>query len=166
MIGSSLVLITIAAVFLRNQVKPDRAAGPGGGKFRQGPRGAGTLSSPVWRPAKCSRAASAFIQMRERIQRHVQQRTEMLAGVSHDLKNVADAHAPAATCDDAEGQPTPRPMLGDSRPEMERMVSEYLEFARGEGGEAAEQTDLALLAEEAVTDGARARDPDGGAQSH
>jgi two-component system osmolarity sensor histidine kinase EnvZ len=85
----------------------------------------------------------------------VQQRTEMLAGVSHDLKTPLTrmrlqlAMMPKDT--DTES------MLGDLA-EMERMLSEYLEFARGENGEAAEATELAALVAEAAADCARTRD--------
>jgi two-component system osmolarity sensor histidine kinase EnvZ len=152
MIGSSLVLITIAAVFLRNQIKPIERLALAAESFGKG------RAVPDFKPHGASevrRAASAFIQMRERIDRFVQQRTEMLAGVSHDLKTPLTrmrlqlAMMPKDT--DTES------MLGDLA-EMERMLSEYLEFARGENGEAAEATELAALVAEAAADCARTRD--------
>ena len=96
--------------------------------------------------------------MRERIERYVQQRTEMLAGVSHDLKTPLTrlrlqlAMMPKSTDSDA--------MLSDLT-EMERMLNEYLDFARGESGEHMEVTDLSGLVEETVQDLRRARDPSG-----
>src|SRR3984957_16145538 len=83
MIGSSLVLFVVAAIFLRNQVKSLRrlaAAADGFGKGRA------VAFSKVEGALEVRQAAVAFIQMRDRIQRQIRQRTEMLAGVSHDLR--------------------------------------------------------------------------------
>ena len=82
------------------------------------------------------RAAQAFITMRERIERHVTQRTEMLAGVSHDLKTPLTRMklALAMMQDDADT----RAFKADIA-EMEHMLDDYLAFARGEGGEEAEE---------------------------
>jgi two-component system osmolarity sensor histidine kinase EnvZ len=101
------------------------------------------------------RAASAFIIMRERIDRFVQQRTDMLAGISHDLKTPLTRMklqlAMMPRDEDTQA------MQGDIA-EMERMLNEYLEFARGEGLEGAEPADLGILAAEAVADAGRAHD--------
>ena len=84
--------------------------------------------------AEVRRAAEAFLTMRERIERHVQQRTEMLAGVSHDLKTpLSRLKLELAMMDD---NPETR-ALHEDVVEMEHMLDEYLEFARGEGGEEA-----------------------------
>jgi two-component system osmolarity sensor histidine kinase EnvZ len=150
MIGSSLVLIAIAGLFLRNQIKPIERlayAAEALGKGRE---------VPDFKPHGASevrRAASAFILMRERIDRYMQQRTEMLAGISHDLKTPLTRLRLqlAMMKDDADTQS----MKADIG-EMERMLNEYLDFARGEGGEAAEPAELAALTTEAVADCARA----------
>jgi two-component system osmolarity sensor histidine kinase EnvZ len=150
MIGSSLVLIAVAVLFLRNQVKPIQdlalaAESLGKGRslpFR--PRGA----------TEVRRAAHAFLQMRERIDRHVQQRTDMLAGVSHDLRTPLTrlklqlAMLPKDSDHDA--------MAADIA-EMDHMIEEYLAFARGEDGEVPEPADIAVMVEEAVHDCAKAR---------
>src|SRR5207249_7668963 len=83
MVGSSLVLLSVAALFLRNQVKSLRrlaAAAEGFGKGRP------VTFSKIEGALEVRQAAAAFIQMRDRIQRQIRQRTEMLAGVSHDLR--------------------------------------------------------------------------------
>jgi two-component system, OmpR family, osmolarity sensor histidine kinase EnvZ len=152
MIGSSLVLIAIATLFLRNQVKPIERLADAAENFGKGrtiaefkPHGA----------TEVRRAATAFLEMRERIDRFVQQRTEMLAGISHDLKTPLTRMRLqlAMMPHDADAEA----MAGDIA-DMERMLNEYLEFARGEGGDAAEPADLAVLAAEAVADAGRAHD--------
>jgi two-component system osmolarity sensor histidine kinase EnvZ len=150
MIGSSLVLMAIAVLFLRNQIKPIERLARAAEAFGKG------REVPDFKPHGASevrRAASAFILMRERIDRFVQQRTEMLAGISHDLKTPLTrmrlqlAMMPKDTDTEA---------MAADLVEMERMLNEYLEFARGEGGDAAEPTELAGLAAEAVSDCTRA----------
>ncbi len=83
MVGSSLILLAVAILFLRNQVRPIERLALASEAFGKG------RAVPDFKPYGASevrRAARAFLTMRERIERHVQQRTEMLAGISHDLK--------------------------------------------------------------------------------
>ena len=83
MVGSALILLGIAILFLRNQVRPIERLARAAESFGKG------RAVPDFKPygaTEVRRAAQAFITMRERIERHVSQRTEMLAGVSHDLK--------------------------------------------------------------------------------
>ena len=83
MVGSSLVLVAIATVFMRNQVRPIRRLAAAANSFGKG------RDVPEFRPAGAAevrQAAHAFIEMRDRIKRQIEQRTEMLAGVSHDLR--------------------------------------------------------------------------------
>ena len=152
MIGSSLVLIAIATLFLRNQVKPIERLAYAAENFGKG------RTIPEFKPhgaTEVRRAATAFLEMRERIDRFVQQRTEMLAGISHDLKTPLTRMRLqlAMMAQDADAEA----MAGDIA-DMERMLNEYLEFARGEGGDPAEPADLAVLAAEAVADAGRAHD--------
>jgi two-component system, OmpR family, osmolarity sensor histidine kinase EnvZ len=142
MVGSSLVLLAIAAVFLRNQVKSLRrlaAAADSFGKGRPVPY------FKVEGAAEIRRAAIAFMTMRDRIERQIRQRTEMLAGVSHDLRTPLTRMKLALEL-------LPRdPVVDELKSdvgEMERMVHFYLEFLRGEGAEAPVETDLALLLED------------------
>ena len=85
MVGTSLVLLAVAILFLRNQIKPilrlaDAAESFGKGREVPGfkPRGA----------REVRRAAQAFIEMKRRVERTIEQRTTMLAGVSHDLRTI------------------------------------------------------------------------------
>jgi two-component system osmolarity sensor histidine kinase EnvZ len=151
MVGSALLLIGVAIVFLRNQVRPIERLARAAESFGKG------RAVPDFKPygaTEVRRAAQAFITMRERIERHVTQRTEMLAGVSHDLKTPLTRLklALAMMPDDADV----RSMHGDIA-EMEHMLDEYLAFARGEGGEDSEVADLGELVRDAATAAAKAR---------
>jgi two-component system osmolarity sensor histidine kinase EnvZ len=155
MIGSSLVLIGIAILFLRNQVKPIERLAYAAESFGKG------RSISEFKPygaIEVRRAASAFIQMRERIERFVQQRTDMLAGISHDLKTpLTRLRLQLAMMPRDEDTAA----MESDIAEMERMLNEYLEFARGDVGGVAEPEDVGLLAAEAVADAGRAHDAGG-----
>ncbi|MEE9139663.1 MAG: ATP-binding protein [Alphaproteobacteria bacterium] len=144
MVGTSLVLFAVATVFMRNQVKPIRRLAEAADSFGKG------HDVPEFKPEGASEvrlAAAAFKLMRARIRRQIDQRTEMLAGVSHDLGTVLTRMKLelAMLGDDAEIQ-----ALKDDLAEMEKMVEGYLAFARGESTEASEETDLSGLIEEVV----------------
>jgi len=139
MIGSSLILLVVAAIFLRNQVKSLRrlaAAAEGFGKGRP------VAFSKVEGALEVRQAAVAFIQMRDRIQRQIRQRTEMLAGVSHDLRTpLTRMKLELELLGD-------NPIVAELKSdviEMERLVQLYLDFARGEGTETPVETDIAPL---------------------
>jgi two-component system osmolarity sensor histidine kinase EnvZ len=92
--------------------------------------------------------------MRERIERHVTQRTEMLAGVSHDLRTpLTRIKLTLALMGDSDDVTALKADVTD----MERMLDEYLDFARGEGGEKAESSDLGDIVRDAASAAARAR---------
>jgi two-component system osmolarity sensor histidine kinase EnvZ len=155
MVASSLILLAVAIPYLRNQVRPIERLARAADSFGKG------RAVPDFKPygaTEVRRAAQAFITMRERIERHVQQRTEMLAGVSHDLKTPLTriklqlAMMPPGTEIDA--------LRGDIA-EMEHMLDEYLQFARGEGGEQAQASDLVEMVRDVASASARARSTDG-----
>jgi two-component system osmolarity sensor histidine kinase EnvZ len=138
MLGTSLVLIGVAIAFLRNQIKPilrlARAA-EAFGKGRQvefRPQGA----------REVRQAGYAFVEMKRRVERAIEQRTTMLNGVSHDLRTVLTRFrlALAVIGDTAET----RAMQKDLD-EMQRMIEAYLAFARGDSGEASVPSDIASL---------------------
>ncbi|MCR9257634.1 MAG: ATP-binding protein [Alphaproteobacteria bacterium] len=145
MVGSSLILFAVAIVFMRNQIRPIRRLAVAADRFGKG------QESPGFKPEGASevrQAASAFLRMRDRLKRQMDQRTEMLAGVSHDLRTPLTrmrlqlALMPGDDPSVAE--------IGDDIVEMERMLNGYLAFARGEGTEQPEEVDLALLLEDLV----------------
>jgi two-component system osmolarity sensor histidine kinase EnvZ len=142
MLGSSLVFLAIATVFLRNQVKSLRrlaAAAEGFGKGRA------VAFSKIEGALEVRQAAAAFIQMRDRIQRQIRQRTDMLAGVSHDLRTPLTRMKLAL---ELLGSDPAVAELKSDVIEMERLVNVYLDFARGEGVETPVETDIALLLED------------------
>lgn len=151
MVGSSLVLIAVAILFLRNQVKPIERLAAAAEAFGKG------RAVPDFKPygaTEVRKAAQAFITMRARIDRYVQQRTEMLAGVSHDLKTpLTRLRLQLAMA--GIGEDT-GPLLQDVR-DMEHMLDEYLDFARGDSGEEAERADLGEVLAEAALAAASAR---------
>jgi two-component system osmolarity sensor histidine kinase EnvZ len=155
MVGSSLLLMGIAILFLRNQVRPIERLARAADSFGKG------RAVPDFKPygaTEVRRAAQAFITMRERLERHVTQRTEMLAGVSHDLKTPLTRLklALAMMTGDADAK-----SMRDDISEMEHMLDEYLAFARGEEGEESIVTDLGELVSDAAEAAARARQQGG-----
>lgn len=139
MFGSSLVLFAIAIVFMRNQIRPirrlsiaARAFGLGRDVERFKPEGA----------SEVRQAASAFLQMKERINRQLTQRTEMLAGVSHDLRTPL-TRMKLQLAMFGEGPEIEE--LKTDVTEMETMVEGYLAFARGEGTETPVECDVGML---------------------
>jgi two-component system osmolarity sensor histidine kinase EnvZ len=153
MVGSSVVLLAVATVFLRNQIKSLRrlaAAADGFGKGRPVP------FFKVEGAVEVRQAAIAFLTMRERIQRQIRQRTQMLAGVSHDLRTPLTRMKLALEL--LRDEPTVTELKSDVA-EMERMVNGYLEFARGEGTETAVETDISLLLEDVAAAMRRERTP-------
>ena len=142
MVGTSLVLLAVAILFLRNQIRPienlaDAAEAFGKGRdvenFR--PRGA----------REVRRAAVAFLEMKRRIERQIEQRTTMLAGVSHDMRTILTrfrlelAFLPEGPEVDA---------LRKDVDELQGMLEAYLAFARGDPGEQSSLTDIAQVIED------------------
>jgi two-component system, OmpR family, osmolarity sensor histidine kinase EnvZ len=149
MVGTSLVLITVAILFLRNQIRPIlrlTAAVESFGKGRDVPNLRARGAQEV------RRAAVAFLEMKARVERAIEQRTAMLAGVSHDLRTVLTRFKLGlALLDDG---PETEEMKKDVD-EMSRMLEAYLAFARGDAGERSEPTDMATFLDELKADAER-----------
>lgn len=136
---SSFLFVGIAVLFLRNQIRPILQLASAAENFGLGrdvenfkPEGA----------TEVRQAAKAFIQMRDRIRRHIDDRTRMLACVSHDLRTpLTRMRLQLAMMGDDENV---KELINDVT-EMEHMVNGYLDFARGEGKEPAEPTDINRL---------------------
>jgi two-component system, OmpR family, osmolarity sensor histidine kinase EnvZ len=149
MVGSSLVLFAVATMFMRNQVRSLRRLAAAADSFGKG------RSVPDFKlegAAEIRQAGRAFLAMRDRIRRQITQRTEMLAGVSHDLRTpLTRMKLALALVGDNETVAELRSDVED----MERMVQGYLDFARGAGSEEPVETDLLLLLEEVATNARR-----------
>ncbi len=147
MVGAAALLVLVSLVFMRNQIRPIRRLAEAAEQFGR------SLDEPSdtdkgGRPFKpegareVRQAAAAFLVMRNRLRRMIEQRTAMLATISHDLRTPLTrmrlqlALTPQTADTDA--------MAGDIA-EMERMIEAYLAFARGQDSEPAVEVDLAQL---------------------
>jgi two-component system osmolarity sensor histidine kinase EnvZ len=148
MVVATMLLTGVAVLFIRNQVRAIERLADAADAFGRGedhdfkPHGA----------REVRQAAAAFMAMKARIVRHIEQRTALLASVSHDLRTPLTR----LKLEMAMSEPSEQleAMKGDLR-EMEHMIDEYLAFARGEGGEAAQVVDLSELVESVVADAER-----------
>ncbi len=143
-VGGTLMLLGIATMFMRSQVRPVLRLARAADNFGKG------RDVPNFKPEGAREvrlAARAFIAMRARILRQITQRTEMLAGVSHDLRTpLTRMKLELAMMKSSDGVAA----LKDDVCEMERMLEGYLDFARGEGAETPEPRDVVALLDEAV----------------
>ncbi|MBP2548891.1 two-component system osmolarity sensor histidine kinase EnvZ [Neorhizobium galegae] len=147
MFGTALLLIGISILFLRGQIRPILALADAAESFGKGqkmptpfvPRGADEIR----------RAGIAFIQMRERIERQMEQRTAMLTGISHDLRTILTRFklqlALAGDNPDLAG-------MGTDIDDMQSMLEGYLAFARNEAAEDFGQLKLSELLEKMRAD--------------
>ena len=143
MVGTSVVLLTVAIYFMRNQIRPILRLAEAADAF-----GKGRPAPDDFRPRgarEVRQAASAFLEMRHRITQHVDQRTTMLAGVSHDLRTVL-TRMRLQLAFLLEG-PETQAMRADMQ-NMQNMLEDYLAFAKGDGGEVAKPTNLRELLDE------------------
>jgi two-component system, OmpR family, osmolarity sensor histidine kinase EnvZ len=149
MVGTSVVLLTVAIAFLRNQIRPILRLADAAESFGKG------REVPNFRPRgarEVRRAAAAFIEMKTRIERTMEQRTAMLAGVSHDLRTILTRFklelALIGDSPEIEG-------MRKDVDEMARMLEAYLAFARGDSGEQSAPTEMTILLDELKTDAVR-----------
>jgi len=143
-IGTSFLLLVVSILFMRNQIRPIRRLAVASERFG---RGLELLGFKAQGALEVRQAAEAFLLMRKRIQRQVSQRTDMLAGVSHDLRTPLTRMKLqlAMMGDDSDIVA----MRGDVD-EMEQMLGGYLDFVRGEGVEAPEIVSLNALLDKGV----------------
>ncbi|MCL2714668.1 MAG: ATP-binding protein [Alphaproteobacteria bacterium] len=149
MVGTSTILLIVAVLFLRNQIRPILQLANAADSFGKGrevanfrPRGAREVRG----------AAVAFLEMKSRIERSIEQRTAMLAGVSHDLRTILTRFKlELALIGDSPEFDGMRKDVDD----MSIMLEDYLAFARGDSGEQAQPTDMAQALEELRSDAER-----------
>lgn len=149
MVSTALVLLTVAILFLRNQIRPILSLARAAEAFGMGrqvedfrPRGA----------REVRQASVAFLQMRDRIERQIEQRTTMLTSVSHDLRTVLTRFKlqlallpPEAEVKELEADVA----------EMQRMLEEYLAFAKGDAAEEPGTVDLQGILDKTIDNGRR-----------
>ncbi len=144
---ATILLTAIAILFIRNQTRTIERLASAADAFGRG------IDVPAFKPhgaREVRQAAQAFLAMKSRIQRHIDQRTALLASVSHDLRTPLTR----LKLELALAEPGPRNAeMKRDLAEMEHMIDEYLAFARGEGGETAETVTLKALIDE-VSQGA------------
>ncbi len=144
MIGTSVVLALIAAYFVRQQIRPILRLAKAADSFGKG------IVDVDFEPSgarEVRQASLAFVSMRARIQRQIVQRTLMLAGVSHDLRTpLTRMKLELALLEPNEEAES----LKADIEEMEHMIEVYLAFARGEGEEQPNETDLSAILKEAA----------------
>jgi two-component system osmolarity sensor histidine kinase EnvZ len=148
--GVTVLLTAVAVLFIRNQVRAIERLAAVADAFGRG------LEAPSFKPhgaREVRQAAVALLAMKERIQRYIDQRTALLASVSHDLRTPLTR----LKLEHALSRPNARTeAMKRDLAEMEHMIDEYLAFARGEGGEAVEAVALRGLIEEVSEGAARA----------
>ena len=145
---TSILMVLIALLYLRGQVRPIRrlaAAASAFGKGRVVPyRPAGA--------AEVREAGQAFLQMRDRIERQIEQRTLLLSGVSHDLRTpLTRLRLALSLSDNSETHDMVRDV-----DEMQQMLDAFLDFARSDSLGEPERLDPIPLIEDAVAKAQRA----------
>ena len=144
---ATLILTSVSLLFIRNQVRAIERLAEAAEAFG---RGADSDFKPHG-AREVRQAARAFIDMKDRLQRHIEQRTVLLASVSHDLRTPLTR----LKLELALAEPGPRhEEMKRDLAEMEHMIDEYLAFARGQGGENVETVTVRGLIEE-VSEGAK-----------
>jgi two-component system, OmpR family, osmolarity sensor histidine kinase EnvZ len=141
---TGVLMATISMIFLRNQLRPIRRLAHAAEDFGKG-------RSVTYKPLGATEvraAGMAFLDMRARIERQIEQRTMMLSGVSHDLRTpLTRLKLHLSMMEDCEDT---REMSRDIK-DMERLLDEFLSFARGESLDNPLITDPASLARDLVS---------------
>jgi two-component system osmolarity sensor histidine kinase EnvZ len=139
MVGVSTLLMVIAILFMRNQIRPIKRLAIAADRFGKG------RDVPFFKiegAREVRQAARAFLGMRDRLSRQIEQRTAMLAGVSHDLRTpLTRIKLQASMLEESNDKEALMSDIAD----MERMMNAYLQFARGEGQEEMERIDIVAL---------------------
>jgi two-component system osmolarity sensor histidine kinase EnvZ len=147
-IAFGIILTLIAIVYLRNQLRPIKRLARAAEAFGRGRHIPYTPAGAV----ELRAAGNAFVDMRHRIERHIEQRTLMLSGVSHDLRTpLTRLRLGLAMLDDEDAEPLLRDVA-----DMQGMLDEFLSFAKGAAEGEPEPVDPAEMVEDIVAGAQRA----------
>ena len=143
-----LIFTLIAMNYLRNQLRPIKRLAIAAEGFG---RGRHIAFSPAG-ATEVRAAGTAFVDMRNRIERQIETRTLMLSGVSHDLRTpLTRMRLALAMLDDAEREP-----LEQDVDEMQGMIDAFLDFTKGGQGAEPEAVDMTVWIKQVVADAGRA----------
>ncbi|MGC1260953.1 ATP-binding protein [Jannaschia helgolandensis] len=150
MFGTAILMTAVSFLFMRGQIRPIRRLARAAQAF-----GRGQMTD--YRPSGATEvraAGMAFLDMRARIDRHIEQRTLLLSGVSHDLRTpLTRMKLELSMMDSAEAQ-----ALADDVDAMERIIDTFLDFARESATDERTRTEVLSLVREAVAMAAPGRD--------
>lgn len=147
--GSSIALFTISILFMRNQIRPIRRLAIAAEKFG---KGRDVQEFKLEGATEVRQAAMAFLNMRARIQKQIEQRTELLAGVSHDLRTpLTRMKLQFSLWEDNQDV---KDLRNDIR-EMEALIQAYLDFASGDKDEAEIATPFSEMLEDIANNAKR-----------
>jgi two-component system, OmpR family, osmolarity sensor histidine kinase EnvZ len=141
MLGAMILLLTLAIIFLRNQIRPILRLAKAAEDFGKGrdldfnPHGA----------REVRQAGHAFIEMKRRVELATEQRTAMLNGVSHDLRTMLTRFKLSLALLDNSADSE---FLQNDVDEMGQMLEGYLAFARGDAGESTAQINVGSILED------------------
>ena len=144
MVISSLLLVSVAVIFMRQQIKPIEKLSKAAQQFGLGKKMENFKPSGA---TEVRRAAEAYLKMQERIERFIEQRTLMLAGVSHDLRTPLTRLK--LQLEMLADDKTNIELLSDVN-EMQKMLENYLDFAEDVTREKAIKTDLKQMIKEII----------------
>ena len=144
MVISSLLLVSVAVIFMRQQIKPIEKLSMAAQQFGLGKKMENFKPSGA---TEVRRAAEAYLKMQERIERFIEQRTLMLAGVSHDLRTPLTRLK--LQLEMLADNKTNTELLSDVN-EMQKMLENYLDFAEDVTKEKATKVDLGKMIKEII----------------
>ena len=144
MVISSLLLVSVAVIFMRQQIKPIEKLSKAAQQFGLGKKMENFKPSGA---TEVRRAAEAYLKMQERIERFIEQRTLMLAGVSHDLRTPLTRLK--LQLEMLADDKTNTELLSDVN-EMQKMLENYLDFAEDVTKEKATKIDLNKMIKEII----------------
>ena len=152
MVVFGALMTTVAFIYLRNQLRPITRMAEAAEAFGRGKVIPYTPSGAV----EVRSAGAAFLEMRARIERHIEQRTLMLSGVSHDLRTPITRLRLGLSMLEADDR---EPLERDVE-DMQVLIDAFLDFARGESESGlTESTDPLALLETVIADAQRSGQP-------